>query len=38
MKKRFLGSPGWSLFFLLLPALIGVCVALLLGVIQWLRG
>jgi hypothetical protein len=36
MKKRYIGSPGWSLFFLLLPLLVGIAVALILPLLKLL--
>jgi hypothetical protein len=37
MKKRYIGSPGWSLFFLLLIPLIGIAVALILHFLKLLK-
>jgi|GEM_PF-4696076 len=37
MKKRVIGSPGWSLIFLVLPTLIGLLIAYALPWIALLR-
>ena len=37
MKIRRIASPGWLLFFLMLPPLIGVVLPILLPIIQAIR-